>query len=201
MLAKHNFRLCYENWCWATFAPTWKCVWEIVKAVDRPNIGLCLDTFQTAGSEWADPTTSSGLIESTADGERISEATLKDNFAHSLRELTNTVPPEKIYLLQISDAYKPEPHPIARKLNAAGLRPRGQWSHDFRPYPYNGGYLPVQEVAKAVLRTGFRGYFSLEVFDGGPQGKGKGKYDMTHFAKGAMESTQRLLKSVASDCD
>lgn len=192
MLAKRNFRLCYENWCWATHAPTWKDVWEIVKAVDRPNIGLCLDTFQTAGGEWGDPTTESGLIED------VPLDQLKRNFAESMKELAATIPPEKIYLLQISDAYKPVPRPIERK-DKGGLRPRGQWSHDFRPFPYSGGYLPVEEVAQAVLRTGFRGWFSVEVFDGGPEGKGK-QYDMFDFAKKGMESTQRLLKNCASDC-
>lgn len=193
MLAQHKFRLCYENWCWATYAPTWHDVWQIVKAVDRPNVGLCLDTFQTAGSEYADPTTESGLIED------VSSSELASLFSQSLRKLAKTVPPEKIYLLQISDAYKPRPGPIACKDTSNGLRPRGQWSHDFRPFPYNGGYLPVQEVTQSVLQTGFRGWFSVEVFDGGPEGKGK-KYDMGEFAKQAMQSTQQLLKNCATEC-
>jgi hypothetical protein len=71
MLARHSFRLVYENWCWATHAPTWKDVWKIVQAVDRPNIGLCLDTFQTAGGEWGDPATSSGLIENAGSREEL----------------------------------------------------------------------------------------------------------------------------------
>lgn len=62
LLAPHSFRLAYENWCWATVAPTWSSVWSIVKAVDRPNIGLCLDTFQSVGSEYADPCSTSGPI-------------------------------------------------------------------------------------------------------------------------------------------
>ena len=58
-----SFRLAYENWCWATHAAAWSSVYEIVKLANRPNIGLCLDTFQTFGSEYADPRTHSGLIE------------------------------------------------------------------------------------------------------------------------------------------
>lgn len=193
MLAKHNFCLCYENWCWATYARTWRDVWQFVKEVNRPNVGLCLDTFQTAGAEWADPTTESGLIEDIPFDE------LKARFSKSLKDLSDTLPAEKIFLLQISDAYKPRPHPIARKDTAEGLRPRGQWSHDFRPFPYNGGYLPVEEVTQAVLRTGFRGWFSVEVFDGGPDGKGK-KYNMDDFAKQAMQSTKMLLKNCVSEC-
>ncbi|GFF22724.1 3-dehydroshikimate dehydratase [Aspergillus udagawae] len=190
LLAKRNMRLAYENWCWSTHAPTWKDVWEIVRAVDRPNIGLCLDTFQTAGSEWGDPRTISGRI----DDMDLDE--LNRRFAASMDELARSIPPEKIYLLQISDAYKPT-RPIEDKM-INGLRPRGRWSHDFRPMPYDGGYLPIEEVTRAVLKTGFRGWFSMEIFDGGNQGKGK-KYDMIPYAKNAMESMQELLKNCADD--
>jgi sugar phosphate isomerase/epimerase len=190
MLAKEKFRMAYENWCWSTHAPTWKDAWEVVKEIDRPNVGLCLDTFQTAGSEWADPTTPSGLIEDVPRDE------LDTRFKASMVELSKSIPPTKIYLLQISDAYKPA-KPIERK-EIGGLRPRGRWSHDFRPMPYDGGYLPIEEVAKAVLKTGFRGYFSMEIFDGGPEGKGK-DYEMEKFAKRAMENMQKLLKNVAEE--
>ncbi|KAJ5467187.1 hypothetical protein N7475_004939 [Penicillium sp. IBT 31633x] len=190
ILAKRNFRLAYENWCWSTHAPGWKGVWEIVKAVDRPNCGLCLDTFQTAGSEWGDPTTESGLIES------VSESELRKRFDASMEELATSVPADKIYLLQISDAYKVSP-PLEDK-TIAGLRPRGRWSHDYRPMPYDGGYLPIEDVAKAVLKTGFRGWFSMEIFDSGPQGTGK-KYEMGPFAAKAMDSMQKLLKNCATD--
>lgn len=188
MLAKENYRMAYENWCWSTHAPTWKDVWEIVKRIDRPNVGLCLDTFQTAGGEWGDPTTASGLIED------ISRSELETKWKASMEELSTSIPPDKIYLLQISDAYKPL-NPIEKKIKN-GLLPRGQWSHDFRPMPYDGGYLPIEDVTKAVLKTGFRGYFSMEIFDSGPEGKGK-DYNLGHFAKSAMENMQRLFKNVA----
>ena len=190
LLAKRNYRLAYENWCWSTHAPGWKEVWEIVKAVDRPNCGLCLDTFQTAGSEWGDPTTKSGLIED------VSETELRKRFDASMDELASTVPEDKIYLLQISDAYKVSP-PLEDKI-IGGLRPRGRWSHDYRPMPYNGGYLPIEDVAKAVLKTGFRGWFSMEIFDSGPNGSGK-KYEMGPFANRAMDSMQKLLKNCATE--
>ncbi|KAJ5669736.1 hypothetical protein N7462_010806 [Penicillium macrosclerotiorum] len=190
MLAVHNFRLAYENWCWSTHAPGWKSVWEIVSAVDRPNVGLCLDTFQTAGSEWGDPTVPSGLIESVSPDE------LRKRFAASMDELARTVPPSKIYLLQVSDAYKVSP-PLEDKV-IGGLRPRGRWSHDFRPMPYDGGYLPIEDMARAVLKTGYRGWFTMEIFDAGPEGKGK-KYDMDTFAKKAMDNMQKFLKNCATD--
>lgn len=191
MLAEKKFRLCYENWCWSTHAPKWADVWDIVKEVDRPNIGLCLDTFQTAGIEWADPTTESGLIEG------ISKSDLESRFTESMEQLSKSIPKDKIYLLQISDAYKVKP-PLANKADESGLRPRGQWSHDYRPLPFNGGYLPVVEVTKAVLKTGFRGWFSYEVFDGGPDGKGK-DYELAEFAEAASQSHKRLLQECSDD--
>ncbi|KAF1358081.1 xylose isomerase-like protein [Lizonia empirigonia] len=79
-LKEHGFRVAYENWCWSTHAPDWKDVWKIVQEVDRPNIGLCLDTFQTAGGEWADPRTESGLLED------VSRDELEKRFKKSLED-------------------------------------------------------------------------------------------------------------------
>ena len=171
----------------ATHAPTWSAVWEIVKLANRDNIGLCLDTFQTAGGEWADPTTRSGKLES------LSEEELETSYKASLEELAKTIPKEKIYILQLSDAYKP-PTPLDSGPDESGTRPRGRWSHDFRPMPFDGGYLPIAPMTKAVLDTGFRGWFSMEIFDGGKDGKGKVVDDLGAFARKAMESHRQLLK-------
>lgn len=190
MLKEHGFRLAYENWCWSTHAPEWKDVWEIVKEVDCQNIGLCLDTFQTAGGEWADPRTESGLMED------VSKEVLEKRFKKSLEDLASAIPKDKIYLLQISDAYK-VPQPLNSERDDSGLLPRGRWSHDFRPLPYSGGYLPVVDVAKAVLRTGFRGWFSYEVFDGGVDGK-KQDVDISAYARAAKDAHKKLLEDCAS---
>ena len=115
-LASLGFRIAYENWCWSTHSPTWKDIWNVVRAVDRPNVGLCLDTFQTAGSEWADPTRTDGHIDGITD----------DMFMRSLEELSHTVPPDKIYLLQISDAYKPA-QPLEVEIES-GIPARSRWS-------------------------------------------------------------------------
>ncbi|KAF9730701.1 hypothetical protein PMIN06_004198 [Paraphaeosphaeria minitans] len=189
MLEPHGFKVAYENWCWSSHAPDWKDVWRIVKDVDRDNIGLCLDTFQTAGGEWADPTTEFGLLDD------VSKIELIHRFSASLGDLSKTIPKDKIYLLQISDAYE-VPEPLSKEPDESGLRPRGRWSHDFRPLPYNGGYLPVVDVATAVLRTGFRGWFSYEVFDGGPDGKGE-EQDLVSYAQTAFNVQQRLIAECA----
>ncbi|KAK7890573.1 hypothetical protein LTR67_007781 [Exophiala xenobiotica] len=190
VFAEKGFRIAYENWCWATHAPTWKDVWEIVKRANRPNLGLCLDTFQSAGGEWGSPVTISGLIED------VDRDELDRKWKSSCEELSKTVPPEKIFFLQISDAYKMDP-PLADKPDESGLRPRGQWSHDYRPVPYDGGYLPVEDFTKAVLGTGFRGWLSVEVFDG----KGPEKYgdDMQPYAKRAFNSLQSLMNHAGAE--
>jgi sugar phosphate isomerase/epimerase len=196
-LAAHNMRLAYENWCWSTHAPTWRDVWNIVRQVDRPNVGLCLDTFQTAGSEWADPTTASGMVEEDegAGIPEFEEMPVDKRFGDSLVALSRTIPADKVYLLQISDAYKPEPKPLEAS-EVDGMRPRARWSHAFRPLPYHGGYLPVEAVTRAVLGTGFRGWFSIEVFDGGPRCEGKAR-DMHAFARTARESVDTLIQRSA----
>ena len=188
MLAQRGYRLAYENWCWATRAPTWKHVWTIVQEANRANIGLCLDTFQTAGGEWGDPTTESGKIEMAG----TSHEELDISYSSSLKELSKTIPAEKIFFLQVSDAYHVEP-PLDAKTEG-GLRPRGRWSHDYRPLPYDGGYLPIGAFVEAVLATGFRGWFSIEVFDG--QFEKKYGDDLMGYARKAMESHKRLLGEV-----
>jgi sugar phosphate isomerase/epimerase len=144
---------------------------------------LCLDTFQSAGGEWADPRTSSG---------RVEKDDVDSAWQKSLRDLAASVPPEKIFLLQISDAYKMET-PFKDEVDESGTRPRGQWSHDYRPLPYDGGYLPVEDFTRAVLNTGFRGSFSMEVFDG----KAPEKYpdDMSPYAQKAMIAMKKLLQN------
>ncbi|KAM0189627.1 hypothetical protein ACHAPI_009935 [Fusarium lateritium] len=184
MLAEKGFSIAYENWCWATQAPTWKTVWEIVQKANRPNIGLCLDTFQTAGLEWADPTKADGLAEASSHEER------ETRWRKSLEELSATIPGDKIYLLQISDGYKMDP-PIEDKKDESGSRPRCRWSHDYRPLPYDGGYLPVKDMLHAVLKTGFRSWLSVEVFDGI---KGEDT-DMNAYTEKAVGSLKKLLTS------
>ncbi|KIW95192.1 uncharacterized protein Z519_03776 [Cladophialophora bantiana CBS 173.52] len=160
---------------------------KIVTKANRSNLGLCLDTFQSAGGEWGSPTTKSGRIED------VSADELDNSWKRSCEVLSKTIPPEKIFLLQISDAYKMEP-PLVDKPDDGGLRPRSQWSHGYRPLPYDGGYLPVEDFTRAVFKTGFRNWVSVEIFDC----KGPEKYrdDMGPFAKKAFESVHALLKQV-----
>ena len=188
IMAEKGLRIAYENWAWGTYASTWSHVWQIVKTADRPNLGLCLDTFQSAGGEYADPTTYSGLIED------ISRAELSSRWENSIQELQDTIPPHKIFLLQISDGYKMSP-PLKSEINADGQKPRSQWSHDFRPLPNRGGYLPIKDFLKAVLATGFRGPLSVEVFD---YRQTESKGELENYTKDAMSSLHDMLISVST---
>jgi hypothetical protein len=45
---------------------------------------------------------------------------------------------------------------------------RFQWSNEHRPMPFSPerrSYLPVMPIIEAVLKTGYRGLFSVETFD------------------------------------
>lgn len=86
------------------------------------------------------------------------------------------------------------------------MRARRRWSHDYKPYPFNGGFLPVVQATKAVLGTGFRGWFSMEVFDSGADGKaapetgqreGMSEGETVDFCKSAMGSHRQLLEECA----
>ncbi|KAI5820528.1 xylose isomerase-like protein [Pyronema omphalodes] len=169
-------KIAYENWCWGAHVNTWAHVNDICKRVSRENFGLCLDTFQTAGKEWADPTTVSGLVEGVRDRE--------DNWFESMRQLAITIPGEKIFFFQISDALKME----------KPLKDRREWSHGYRVNPYCGGYLPVEDMVRAVLKTGFRGWVSVEVFNEEEHGKEWREGLEEGWAKEGMESVRKLLK-------
>jgi sugar phosphate isomerase/epimerase len=56
---------------------------------------------------------------------------------------------------------------------------------------YDGGYLPIKEFVQAVIETGFRGWLSIEVFDG----RFEEKYgdDLRRFATKAMDACKRIM--------
>ncbi|KAI7525972.1 hypothetical protein KC317_g21154, partial [Hortaea werneckii] len=53
---------------------------------------------------------------------------------------------------------------------------------------------PTTDFARAVLKTGFRGWFSYEVFDSGPDGKGK-EYELGPFAKAASACQEKFVEA------
>ncbi|TBU25420.1 xylose isomerase-like protein [Dichomitus squalens] len=164
-------RIAYELWAWGAHVNRWEHVWEVCKRVDRSNFGLCLDTFQICARDYADPTSANGLLQDSPSGSALME------LSSSLKALATTVPPEKIFYFQISDgSHKVKPDALKRTAAEQGISPLYAWSNAWRPLPYMnevcpredkqswGGYLPVLDVCDAVLRTGWRGPWSYEVF-------------------------------------
>lgn len=185
LCSTYGCRVGYEPWCWGAHVNTWSHCHDVLKRVDRENFGLCLDTFQMAGREWGDPSRPSGRLPT-------------EGYAASLRRLVEQVKPEQIFFFQISDAYKvhitadhadwiEDETPEAREI----------WSHSYRPLPFDDsrrGYLPIMECVQAVLDTGFRGWFSYEVFLDEMKQE---DFDLEAFAKLAISSHQTIMSKVA----
>ncbi|KZT38243.1 xylose isomerase-like protein [Sistotremastrum suecicum HHB10207 ss-3] len=180
-------RFAYEMWAWGTHVNTWKHTWEICKLVNRPNFGLCLDTFQIAAREYADPTASMGLSSKSS------------KFHESLEELSLTIKPAQIFYFQISDGSRVDPDELHSDAEKAGIPPLYEWSNKWRPLPYGPperkGYLPVVDVVEAVLRTGWRGPWSYEVFYAADQAKDDPDVP-AKWTQEAQECHKKLLDEV-----
>ncbi|CAG9946051.1 unnamed protein product, partial [Clonostachys rosea f. rosea IK726] len=183
IFAKRGFRIAFSIHCRAPYTSTWETIWEIVKEADRPNLGLCLNTFEIAAGEYADPTTKSGLVE------ELSRVELESRWWRSLTALTHTVPARSIYILQVSDAYKMNP-PMEEKNRQRDQPARSRWSDGYRPQPSDGGYLPVHIILRAIFQTGFKGWLSMEVFD---IKESEGNFDVRDFTKSVMMSLEKTL--------
>lgn len=185
------FRFAFENLCFGTFFDTWDKAWAVVAAVDRPNFGMCLDTFNIAGGSWADPSREDGKIEN-ADA----------LFKASMREMAQTIDPKKIFYVQIVDAER-----LERKLDTThefhvdGQEPRMSWSRNCRLFlceEERGGYLPVLDVLHALCDPpekgglGYKGWVSFELFNRSLVEEGS-QVPKEH-AERAMESWRKTAK-------
>ncbi|KAK2800048.1 hypothetical protein FQN50_008287 [Emmonsiellopsis sp. PD_5] len=155
-------RIGYEGLSWAQ-RNTWSSTWEVVRAANRPNVGLILDSFNWLAVEFADPYNKEGhgRIYPTL------EESL-DVLCSSIAAMVASVPAEKIFLLQIADAELVNPAALKLSLcqmpDAPELLP---WSRNHRLFPMEeerGGYMPVELITAAVLATGYDGPLSMEVF-------------------------------------
>ncbi|KAG0140236.1 hypothetical protein CROQUDRAFT_69540 [Cronartium quercuum f. sp. fusiforme G11] len=144
-------RIAFEALCWGTYISTWSQAWQVVQAADLPNVGICLDSFNTLAREWADPTLEGG-IQPGADV----------YLAESLAKLSR-LPGQKIFLLQLADGRQ-----LTTPLVPDGEQPaRMRWSRAHRLFPMDSipGYLPVTAFVAAVCATGYDGFWSAEVFN------------------------------------
>ncbi|KAL2865918.1 sugar phosphate isomerase/epimerase family protein [Aspergillus lucknowensis] len=151
-------RFAYENLCWSTHIDTVEKLWDVVRRVDRPNFGMCLDTFNIAGRVWADPASVTGK---TPDA----DADLKRTIEWMVRE----VDVSKVFYIQVVDAERlKSPLVAGHEFHVEGQPARMNWSRNARTFMYEtarGAYLPVEGVAKAIIHgLGYKGYVSMELF-------------------------------------
>jgi 4-hydroxyphenylpyruvate dioxygenase len=154
-------RFAYESLSWGTYVDKWELCWDIVQRVDRPNFGICLDTFNILGRIYADPTAESGRLDN---GE--------EEVRQSIRRLVEQIGPhkEKIFFIQVVDAERLDSpllpgHPFYNAEQPA----RMSWSRNCRLFygeSERGAYLPVKDVAYAILKEiGYDGWVSMELFN------------------------------------
>lgn len=152
-------RFAYEALCWGTRIDLWEQSWELVQRVNRPNFGLCFDTFNLAGRIFADPAMSTGRI-----------ANCEQSVVSSIKNIVSTVDVNKVFLLQVADAEKlssplDQQHPFYNP----EFPTRMSWSRNCRLFygeTSYGAYLPVKAVLIAIVRgLGFQGWLSFEVFN------------------------------------
>ncbi|KAL2006074.1 hypothetical protein VTN00DRAFT_9728 [Thermoascus crustaceus] len=150
-------RFAYEALAWGTHVDTWEASWAIVQRVNRPNFGLCLDTFNIAGRVYADPASLTGKT-----------ATAEADLAASISRLRRSVDPRKVFYVQVVDGERlSAPLVEGHKFYVPGQPARMSWSRNARLFvgeEDRGGYLPVMEVAQAFLDIGFDGWVSMELF-------------------------------------
>ncbi|KAL3423075.1 3-dehydroshikimate dehydratase [Phlyctema vagabunda] len=180
----------YEGLSWAT-RNTWSSTWEVVRAANRGNVGLIVDSFHILAIEFADPYNPAG--------HGLMYPTLQESLQllrSSLTSLTRTVPGDKIFFLQVADAELVDASTFSRPQdpNTPDLLP---WARRYRLYPEEqsrGGYMPVDLVVAAVLQTGYSGPISLEVFNDSLSSSDPSVPE-SHAARG-FSGLQRLITAV-----
>ncbi|KAF7188674.1 3-dehydroshikimate dehydratase [Pseudocercospora fuligena] len=157
--APEGIRFAYEALCWGTHIDTWEGVWDIVEKVDRPNFGICLDTYNMAGRVYADPTSPSGK-----------NPNAEADMAASLERLVQTVDVNKIAFVQVVDAERlAEPLLEGHEFYNPEQCARMSWSRNCRLFygeEDRGAHLPVEDILKAIIvDLGYTGYLSAELFN------------------------------------
>ena len=155
-------RFAYENLAWSTVNDTWEGIWEAVQEVNRPNFGMILDTFNIAGSVWADPSAPSGKTP-TADAD----------LQASLAKLVTSMDVNKVFYVQVIDGERMQrPLVQGHPFQVGGHPSRMDWSRNARLFPLEmtrGAYLPIVAIMNAIVRPkpdglGYRGWLSMELF-------------------------------------
>ncbi|GAB1317334.1 3-dehydroshikimate dehydratase [Madurella fahalii] len=152
-------RFAYESLCWSTRVDIWERCWEVVRRVDRPNFGMCLDTFNIAGRIYADPTVPSGRTPNA-----------EEAVHRSMARMIEHVDVAKVFYVQVVDAERlREPLVPGHAFYNPEQPARMSWSRNCRLFygeKDRGAYLPVKEIAWTFFHEiGFEGWVSMELFN------------------------------------
>jgi sugar phosphate isomerase/epimerase len=137
---------------------------RIVKLVDRPNFGLCLDTYHVIARVWADPHAPAGGSGIAPGGPAALRATLQ--------RFQDECPTDKIFYIQLSDAEKlDQPLTVGHpgfKSEWALLDATMHWCVWGRLFPYEterGAYFPMDDIIRLWLKDKqWKGWVSMEIF-------------------------------------
>ncbi|KAK4547734.1 hypothetical protein LTR36_000692 [Oleoguttula mirabilis] len=184
--APEGMQFAYESLAWGTHSDTWEQSWEVVRRVDRPNFGICFDTFNMAGRMYADPASPS---RKNPNAEAETKA--------SLERLVKTVDVRKIAYVQVVDAeYLARPLVEGHEYYDAAQPARMSWSRNCRLFygeEDRGAYLPVKAILAAILvDLGYEGWISAEMFN-----RSLTKPDANvpaEHARRAAESWQKIVR-------
>lgn len=181
-------KFAYENLCWSTYFDTWEQGWDIVERVDRPNFGMCLDTYNISGRVYGDPASTTGK---TPDAD--------EDMKKSLDRLVKTVDVKKVFYIQVVDAEKMrDPLVEGHAFYAADQPARMSWSRNARLFAFEeGGYLPIVDVTRAIIEgLGYTGWVSMELFSRTTNEPGD-EVPKAH-ARRAWEAWEKIEKEIAS---
>ncbi|KAL6863500.1 hypothetical protein ACO1O0_003755 [Amphichorda felina] len=138
-------RLAYEGVSWGTHINTWEGTWEVVKKVNMPNLGLCLDTFHIAARVWGDPTAESGRRQ-TGDAD----------LAATLKTMAENLDVGKIFYIQVGDAERlASPLIRGHQFYREEQPDRMSWSRNARLFAFEhnrGAYLPIEPILDVIIR-------------------------------------------------
>lgn len=151
-------RFAYESLCWSTRIDTWEACWDVVQRVDRPNFGMCLDTFNIAGRIYADPASPTGRVPGAEQAVR-----------GSMRRLVAEVDVAKVFYVQVVDAERlQDPLVEGHAFYVPDQPARMSWSRNCRLFygeRDRGAYLPVKDIASTLFHgLSYEGWVSLELF-------------------------------------
>lgn len=182
----------YEALAWGKYVADWEESLNIVELVDRPNFGLCLDTYHVLARLWADPTIRSGVRPGADSALRA-----------SLQRFKKTCPIDKIFYIQLSDAERAIPpilpgHPAYKEDEHVTY----SWCLYSRIFPLeeeHGAYLPMEQILLTWLgESKWTGWVSMEVFHYSMDDKDKKPDVWATRAISSWDKVQALLRRGAS---